>query len=244
MEITVSELYEFKSCPLRYKFTKVDKTVSEITENDGLREAMRSTISYFYYQLYEGRLISFSELKEKFGSMWYGNLGLFEIKANSKKSQRDKELKAIGMLQSFYRKQKYAPDIVVAVNLDFRVPFGDNFFVRGTIPVIREMPIGMEVVNFKTGSQRYDEFWQATDMELTFQAMGYESIFKKEADSICVENLSGGKTIYPERRRKDYKRLYKSITMMKKTIDEGWYYPRESYHCDQCPAQNLCMEWR
>ena len=244
MEVTISDLYEFKACPLRYKFTKIDKLTKQITMNDGLREAIYSTIRYFYYNLQEGKIISMQELKEKFGSIWYGDLDLYDIKMHSKSQQRKKELDAIDMLYRFYREQKYKPDEVIAVNLDFRVPFGNDFFVKGQIPVIRNTPRGHEILNFKTGNHKYNEFWQRTDMDLTLQHMAYTSLFKKEVDSICIYNLAKAETIFPKRTKKDYSRLYKTVKMMKKMIEQGWYYPRESYHCDKCPAQNLCMEWR
>lgn len=243
IEMSISDLYEFKACSLKYKLTKIDKLTDKITENDGLREAIRSTISYFYYNLQEGKLLTMTDLKEKFGNIWYGKMGLYDIMHDGNRSKREKELKAIGMLHAFYRTQKYNPDKVIAVNLDFRVPFGNNFYVRGNIPLIRETPRGMEIVNFKTGHQKYDQFWQRTDMELTLQAMGFESLFKKEVDSICINNLHAGTLIFPTRKRKDYKRLYKTIEMVRKSIDEGWFYPKESYHCDKCPVKNICMEW-
>ena len=244
LEITVSDLYAFKSCPLQFKLTKIDKLNKKMREEDGLHAAIMSTISYFYYKLQDGILLSMDEIKEKFANIWYGKTNLYDIMHNGNRDKREKELQAIGMLHQFYRQQKHKPDKVIAVNLDFRVPFGPDFSVKGHIPLIRETPRGMEIVNFKTGNHKYNEFWQRTDMDITLQAMAFESIFKKEADSICIHHLRSGQSFFVERKKKDYQRLYKSITMMKKTIEQGWFYPRESYLCDKCPVQQLCMEWR
>ena len=243
IELSVNDLYEFKACPLRYKLTNIDKVAKKITPNDGVREAVKSTIAYYYEKLQDGIVLSMSDLKEKFGTIWYGKMDVYDIKFEGNSQKRAKELEAVGMLQTFHRSQKYKPDTVVATNLEFRVPFGPEFFVRGRIPLIREVARGMEIVNFKTSRSTYSEFWERTDMELTFQAMGFESIFKQESDSICVYNLSSAHTVYPQRKRSDYKRLYKSIQMIKKSIENEWYYPRESYTCDKCPAKKLCMEW-
>jgi hypothetical protein len=244
MEVTVEQLYEFKACPLRYKFMEIDKIPLPITENDGLREAILSTLSYFYFHLHQGKLLSMEDLKQKFSSIWYGTNKIYDIKFDGNKEKRKKELEAINMLHTFHRQQKYYPDQVVAVNVDFRIPIAEDFYVRGRIPVIRETSRGLEIVNFKTSHNKPDEFWKRTDMGLTLQAIGFHSIFKKEPDSICLHYLKPGTPFYTERKKKDYQRLYKSLRMMKKTMDEGWYYPRESYHCDKCPAKSLCMEWR
>lgn len=236
MEITVQDLYNFKQCPLRYKLGT--------EEPDGLREALLSTISYYYYNLWDGKQLTLTDLKEKFGSIWYGKMDLYDIKVDGDRKKRDQEIKAIGMLTSFHRQQKYSPDKVVAVNLDFRVPIGKDFFVRGKIPLIRETSRGMEIVNFKTGQQKYNEFWQRTDMDVTLQAMAFHGIYKKEADSIAAHILKDGQVYFLERKRSDYQRVYKSISMMKEAMDKGWFYPRESYLCDKCPVQNICMEWK
>jgi CRISPR/Cas system-associated exonuclease Cas4 (RecB family) len=245
MEITIDQLYEFKACSLRYKFMEIDKLPDiRITQNDGLRETILATISYFYINLHMGKFLGMEDLKQKFSSLWYDKNKIYNIQYDSKAAQRKKELDAIGMLATFHRQQTFNPDRVVAVNVDFRLPFGDNFYILGRIPVIRETPRGMEIVNFKTGTNKPDEFWQRTDMGLTFQALAFHSMFKKEADSMVLHHLKTGTPIYVERKKRDYQRLYKSIQMMKKTMDEGWYYPREGYHCDSCPAKNYCMEWR
>jgi hypothetical protein len=244
MEITVDQLYEYKACPLRYRFMEIDKLPIKITTNDGLREAIKTTISYFYLHLHQGKFLSIEDLKNKFGSIWYDRNKIYDIQFDDKQAQRKKELAAIEMLAIFHRQQKFNPDHVIAVNVDFRVQISEDFYVKGHIPVIRKTSRGMEIVNFKTSPQRPDEFWQRTDMGLTLQAIGFHSIFKKEADSICLHHLKTGTPYYTERKKKDYQRLYKSVMMMKKTMDEGWYYPRESYHCDSCPAKSYCMEWR
>jgi hypothetical protein len=131
----------------------------------------------------------------------------------------------------------------VAVNLDFRIPFGD-LSLTGKIPLIRDTPRGLEIVNFKTGNHKADEFWHRTDMGVTLQVMAYQSMFKSLPDSICLQYLRIGSSVYVHRTQGDYKRLKKSIDMMAKTMKENWYYPRESYQCDTCPAKTLCMEWR
>lgn len=244
MEITVGDLYEFKACPLRFKYTHLDKVVKEITSNDGVREALQTVLNYYYFHLQNGVQVTLSELKEKFSSIWYGNLDIYDIYVGDKRQQRKLELEAIGMLNTFYRQQQYVPDHVLSSNLSFRVPFGNDFFVKGTLPVVRDTPRGVEIAVFKTGKHKYDEFWQKTDMGLTLMAMAYQSMFKQEIQSIAVHILRDGSTVYVDRRKQDYKRLMKTVNMVKESIEKGWFYPRETYGCNKCPAQKLCMEWR
>ena len=243
IEMTISDLYSFKQCPLRYKMLQVDKLTGEMSPNDGIRESIKSAISYYYYNKQDGKKIGMEEMKEKLGNIWFGEMDLYNIKFDGNVKKREAHLKALGMLNYFHRSEKYNTDEIVAVNLDFRIPFGDGFFVKGTIPLIRDTIRGHEIVNFKTGHNSYDEFWQRTDMEMTLQAMAYESMFKREVDSICVHNLNKASVTYIDRKRKDYKRLYKTIEMVKSSIDNGWFYPRESYSCDKCPVKKFCMEW-
>ncbi|MCY8577086.1 PD-(D/E)XK nuclease family protein [Bacillus haynesii] len=244
MEITVADLYDFKVCPLRFKFMKIDKVCNELTTNDGIREALQSVINYYYFHLQQGQQLPLSALKEKFSSIWHGNLDLYDIYIPDKRNKRKKELEAIGMLNNFYMKQRNEPDLVIASNLDFRIPFGTDFFVKGNIPAIRETSAGIEIVVYKMGKHKYDEFWQKTDMGLTLMAMAYESMFKQEVDSIAVHVLSSGQVHHIHRKKEDYKRLVKTIRMVRESIEKKWLYPRETYACEKCPARDLCMEWR
>lgn len=218
--------------------------IKTLSENDGLREAIKTTLNYFYLQLEQGRLIGMEELKEKFGSIWYGKNDIYDIKFIDNVSQRKRELEAINMLHLFHRQQKFSPDTVLATNVKFRLAFPDDVFISGVIPVIRQSNRGLEIVNFKTSNNRVDDFWIRTDMGLTLQALGFQSIFKKEADSICLHYLRHGQMIFTDRKKADTQRLYKSIKMLLATMKNDWYYPRESYHCDKCAVKDICMEWR
>ncbi len=245
MEITIDQIYEFKACPLRYKLTEVDKVKKVfLNESNSLRKVILATLSYFYVNLHQGDLLSLEALKEKFTSLWYDKSKLLKIKFDDNENARKKELAAFSMLASFHRRQRFHPDKTVGVNVDFRIPIANDFFITGRIPVIRENSRGTEIVNFKTSTKRPTQFFMKTDMSITAQAIAYHSLFKREPDSIIMHHLKTAADLPVERVKQDYKRLYKSAQMMKKAMDEGWYYPLEGFHCDNCPVQNLCMEWR
>ena len=92
IELSVNDLYEFKACPLRYKLTNIDKVAKKITPNDGVREAVKSTIAYYYEKLQDGIVLSMSDLKEKFGTIWYGKMDVYDIKFEGNSQKRAKEL--------------------------------------------------------------------------------------------------------------------------------------------------------
>ncbi len=244
-EITIDQLYDFKTCPLRFKLKEIDKLPRIKSEEEvGLRGAILATLSYYYTNLHEGKLLTLEEMKEKFTSIFFEKNKIYNIQFDSKNSQRKKEIEAYGMLAAFHRQQKFNPDKTVAVNLDFRVKIDTDFYVTGRIPVIRETSRGHEIVTFKTSSQRPTEFHQKTDMTLTLMAIAFHSMFRQQANSIVLHHLRTGTPYFVDRKQKDYQRLYKSVKMMKESMDRGWYYPNEGYQCATCPAQNYCMEWR
>lgn len=244
MEITVADLYDFKACPLRFKLSKIDKVVKEITSNDGIRESLQSVLNYYYFHLQDGVQVPLSDLKQKFSMIWEGNLDIYDIYIPDNRQKRKKELEAIGMLNNFYMQQRHKPDHVLDSNRDFRVPFGDDFYVTGNLPVIRDTPRGVELAIFKMGKHKYDEFWQKTDMGITLMAMAYQSMFKQEIQSIAVHTLRDGSTIFVNRKKQDYKRLIKTVNFVKNSIKRGELLPRETNACQSCPAKKLCMEWR
>ncbi|PVC63347.1 hypothetical protein C2I27_22820 [Priestia megaterium] len=64
MEITVGDLYDFKSCPLRWKYTHLDKVVKKITTNDGIRESIQSVLNFYYFHLQQGEQLTLTDLKK------------------------------------------------------------------------------------------------------------------------------------------------------------------------------------
>ena len=245
MEITTKELYQFKQCPLKFKFNTIHR-VEELNEEEGLEAAMQSTINYFYYQIQDGYLMSMDELKRKFSSIWYKSTNIYDITINSKQAMRKQEIKAIAMLQNLHREQQLNPDTVVSMNLDFRVPVSKDplLFIKGNIPIIRSTPAGDEIINYKYSNSKYNLFRMRTDMNITLQAMAYQSMFKKEVYSICVHNLKTNEKSYTHRKREDFQRLYKSVKGLTTTMSQDLYYPRESFMCDTCTSKKYCIEWK
>lgn len=243
MELTVSDLYDFKSCPLRFKLTKMDKVVKEISKNDGIREAIQSVINFYYFHLQQGEQLPLRDLTAKLSQIWNDNIDIYDIYIPDNKVKRKMELDAIGMLNTFYRQQNIKPDYVLSSNQEFRVPFGDNLSVRGNIPVIRDTLRGVEIAVFKTGNHKYDEFWRRTDMGITLMAMAYQSMYGRQIDSIAIHTLRDGSTHFVQRTKADYKRLIKSVKLVKASIEQGLLFPRETIACGSCPAKQICMEW-
>lgn len=246
MELSVEDLYAYKRCPLQYKWLRIDRiqTDFQMSIQDGFKEAIHTTIRYFYLNLRDGRLLSAESLKKKFQTIWEQKIDLYQIRFDEIRTKRKKELEGIGLILYFHKQQSMFPDDVIDVAVDFHMPFGPDLNIKGTIPLIRSTHRGQELVQFKTADHIQSEFWSKTDMELTLYALAYQSMYQKPPDSIAIYYVKTGTTIFTSRAPVDYQRLYQSIKLLKKGIQEQWFYPRESYSCDQCPVQSLCMNWR
>lgn len=244
MEMTAKELYLFKECPLKYHFKVNQKETVEMSRHDKAKEALQATIRFFYFHMIQEKEIEYDQLKKKFSSVFYKNSSGFDITEPKKPNERERDMKYIDMLHKFFMSQKYTPDLVKESQLEYRIPFGHDFFVKGTIPVIRVGQEGEEIVHHSLSSKKPTDFWLETDMDLTLQAMAYHSIFGEPVDKIIIRHLPSGE-VYETRRTKDqYKRVYKTIKMMKKSIENEWFFPRESPLCNTCMVQDLCMKWR
>jgi hypothetical protein len=245
IEIKIEDLYEFKTCPLRYKLLNIDKvkTEKDKTVNDGFRESIQTTLNYFYIHLKENKLLSNEKLKQKFISIWNEKVDLYKINFDNYQTKKKKELEGVGLLNFFHRQQSYLADEVIDVNVDFRIPFENEVYIKGKIPLVRKTTRGNEIVNFKISEHAQDDFWVKTDMGLTLQSIGYHGIYGQPADSMCLHYLKTGTMVFTDRKKEEYQRLYKSIKMLIETYKQGWFFPRETYSCERCPVKEICINW-
>lgn len=240
-EVSLKDLYDFKNCPARFHLTNLGK-VTHKAEKDIVRETFLSVLRYFYLELQDGHLLTHEEIRQKL-SRSIANMEGYSLLDPKSKIQRDRELKLIRLVETFYAHESKVDQRIVSVDTQFRMPFSDKFAIKDEIPLLRKVEDNItELVIFKTGRNYINTFWLETDMSISLYAMAYQSLFRKPIDRICIYHIPSGSIYYTERNQKHYRRFLKSVRIMQKTVEDGGYYTRESMLCESCPARYACLE--
>lgn len=240
MEISIKDLYDFKTCPARYRLTQLGQ-VTVKAPKDEIRDVFFSLLRYYYLQKEDGIPVTFKEMKAKLSQLLHNTTG-FSIFDPKSKDRRDQELKSIKLLTTFFEHEEKVEQKIISVFQEFRMPFNPEFVIKDEIPLIRMVDGEVELVVFKTGRNYINTFWLETDISISLYAMAYQSLFKKPVDRICVYHIPSASIFYTHRTTKHYKRFLKSVRLMERVVGEGSYYTRESYLCDTCPARMACLQ--
>lgn len=239
--VSIKDIYDFKACPARYQLTKAGK-VTHKAEKDIVRETVLSVISYYYLQLQDGHIMSKEEIRKR-TSRAIANLEDYSLLDPKNKKQRERELKIIKLIDTFYNHEKNVDQKVIAVNLEFLMNFSKTIGVRDSIPLIRKVRENeTELVIFKTGRNYVNTFWLETDISISLYAMAFQNMFQKQIDNICVYHIPSSSIYYTKRKPKNYKRLIKSVRLLDEAVEKSGFYTRESMLCESCPARFSCLE--
>lgn len=242
IEVSLKNLYDFKTCPVRYHLTELGK-VTHKAEKDIVRETFMSVLRHFYLQLQDGHLMTYKEMKQKL-SRSIANMKDYSLMDPKSKKQRERELQLIKLMNTFYEHESKVEQKVISVDTQFRMPFSDKFAIKDNIPLIRKVEDNItELVIFKIGRNYINTFWLETDMSISLYAMAYQSLFRKPVERICIYHIPSESIYYTERKAKHYKRFIKSVRVMQNVVENGGYYTRESFLCDTCPARYACLEY-
>lgn len=240
MEVSIKDLYDFKTCSVRYRLTEIGQVTTKAPK-DEIRDVFTSLLRYYYLQKEDGYEVTYKEMKEKLSQLLYNTKG-FSVLEPKSKPRREQELKVFKLLNTFFEHEEKVEQKIISVFTEFRMPFSPEFVIKDEIPLIRVVDNEIELVVFKTGRNYINTFWLETDIAISLYAMAYQSLFKKPIDRICIYHIPSASIYYTHRKTKHYKRFMRSVRVMEKVVKEGAYYPRESYMCDTCPARIACLE--
>lgn len=250
MEITLEQIREFNICPMIYKFKylmKIDRQ-QESTERE-YHEAMRKSIMFFYYQVLNGKQPTLEQLRQKFGSLFYKGMSAQDIMA---KSTMDSNLNALNLqgvktLTSFYERESRKKFVPIAVDMDVRVPIGDNFLLL-TIDLIREMKYEerqlVEVVRFTNTQKKVDTFYVNHNVQLTAYSYAFRKLFQTSENRLIIQHMKSGKEFFTVRKDPEFRRLEAMTTGVCGAIQRNEFYPVHNHQCNSCAYRDVCDKYK
>lgn len=259
LELTMDDVYTYMECPLKYRLKNIDKIPSgdEYKTSILYSKGIHQTISFFYYEVMQGRLPTIREMGDKWSSYYYS---IFKEDARTKDNfllgrtgtdhQRTEQILNRGMetIYAFYSENKKNPGVPIAVNYPFRIAISDDLILKGEFELIREITDKdnkryVEIVDFKTSRNKTDAssgFFLRHDLRATAMFLAFQQQFNSSPDRFVFDYVGTDSQFSLYRDQNEINRLRSALKGIRNGIIQEDFYPRQSFMCKSCPMMNYC----
>lgn len=257
MELSLQQIYDYLSCPLKYRFRYVNNLEVEEAKYVLFKKYIHKMVYFFYYAVMGGWIPTAKQMKDKWAALWkelqeQPDVTEFLLKerkpkvAQFKTKESDRyHLIGFEMVHHFYRQYKDNPGIPIAVDHEFRVPIS-GIKVIGKFELIRETIDNqtsnrfIEIVDFKTSTAEVDPFFVKNDLGLSIMSYAFRNLFQAREDRLTYSYLKSGQEIYTFRGENDFKRMATVIEGVADGVARQKFYPRQGVQCKTCPFKYAC----
>lgn len=260
-EVSIEEVFDYLQCPLRYHMKherQVQAKTKDAVQGIAYKEAFHQTLFYYYNSMQQGRIPTLKQMYEKFAKLWHEKSELkiegvlVEDLAQSTRDARIRKEKYLHngyqLIRQFYNTERKKEQTPIAVNHPYRIAIGD-IIVKGNFELVRERldkdsPTRfIEVVDFRTSLRKPEGFFLRHDLHATFMHYAFLSVFGKKPDYFVLDYVGASEEIIFQREQNDYRRMMAALKGAVNGIAREDIYPRQGFHCKQCPVQDVCDRW-
>lgn len=237
-------------CGLAWKFCHIDKLPRRFTPVAlVLGSAFHRVMEFIALHRMEGNLPAANETRDLFHTVWEKEL-LEGPPMEQSEDTPDKLAEQGAGLAEAYLNQIDPEERVVDINRAFAVPAGG----RSSKPIIGEMDCIVEsageitILDWKTSARRWpkgqaDKALQPT-VYLYAQEQLQPGIEHKFRFDVAVKNKTPViERIPTSRTPDDFRRLEHLVETADRVVEQGLFWPCESWACDGCMYSEPCKAW-
>ncbi len=245
--VDIKDAMLYMDCPMKYFFSRVIGTTI-YSDDEAFDEAVHKMILHYYFNRLNGKDISISTLKTKWGKLWYKHTDPLAIATRIDNwrldSHRKKEVIGVEHLVQFYKTKSNIDCIPLHVNTDYLVPINSQCNLSGKIELIREnADHKIELVDFRTESYKQMDVLAMNDINMTGMIYGYYNLFNVTADNLIYHFLPTSTEIKVIRTTKQLSNFKYTISNIGKAIENEIYYPAMKLSCLKCNYFELCKQF-
>jgi len=240
MRISYSALDTFKNCPLKYKYSNVDK-IKELKSKEAVFGTLiHSTMNF----IHTPALISpnIEQALDYFSKNW-----------NSEVFEDDLEDRAafslgVSMIQNYYKKNNPADYNIVDLESRFQIDI-DTHVISGIIDRIDKTENGFEIIDYKTTKKMPSQEKVDNDLQLSvylnaFLARYPKEIINLENITVSLYYLKHGVKLSSTRTKEQLDETKKLFLEVIREIEKSNFPPNVNPLCDWCGFQKICPAWR
>ena len=251
MRISYSSLENFKQCPLKYKFSNIDKIKEPKSKEAIFGTYIHKVLKWFYQK--DPDFPTLDSLLKYYRDYWPQKTEGFEWKDNEEEKSYFKE--GIRILEEFYNKNIPHKTSILDLETRFEVVLDEHpdkpngkHILTGVIDRIDKLPDGtVEIIDYKTGKRMPSQRALDKNNQLSLYAIGLKSRWprtKIEDLKLSLYFLKFNEKINTKRTDKDLEEAKNKIIDLIHKIEKSDFEPHSSVLCGWCGYRNICPAWR
>jgi len=248
--LSYSQINAYLDCPLRYKFNYVDKIEPAFTSAAlAFGSCIHEAVGAFYQSCLENDPLSTGQMHDVYRQIWNSTAKEKTIRFFNGESVEVMDTKAKKMLDVFL--QSFDPSVqIIGIEEPFEVDMGKRMPpLVGWIDAVELAADGtVSVVDLKTASKRYSDNTVHSNLQLTCYSIGALTLGFNGDTRLRLDVLL--KTASPELVRYETtrtdahrERFLKLVKHVYQGIKKEVFYPKQDWHCSQCPFTAQCEDW-
>jgi len=261
MRISYSSLENFQNCPLKYKFSEIDKIKEPKTKEQVFGNYIHEVLKWFYQQ--DPHFPTLDHLLEYYYNHWPS--GVKTVLINSKKEelsiwQNEQEEKdyfqeGLRILENYYHDNFPPKSLIIELETRFEAVVdekpnepGGKHVLTGIIDRIDKLPDGtLEVIDYKTGKKLPTQNEVDKNLQLSIYALGLLKKWPKidlNRVKLSLYFLKFNEKIETTKDLEDIKKTQNKIIDLIHQIQTSNFQPKPSVLCNWCGYRPICPVWR
>ncbi|HLM84137.1 MAG TPA: PD-(D/E)XK nuclease family protein [Candidatus Bathyarchaeia archaeon] len=243
MNTSYSALDTFLTCPLKYKYSQIDRVRTPKSKEMVFGTLLHNTLKLVHTP---GILSPTSEQAlDYFSKKWNAEVFADEFEERAAFSQ------GVAMIQDYFKKNDPAKANIVDLESRFQVEIGDGekHIITGIIDRIDRTEDGYEIIDYKTTRKLPSQEKVDNDLQLSIYLAAFLRRYPKEIENldkikVSLYYLKHGVKLSSQRTIEQVKQSEELMVDLINQIKESKFEPTLSGLCDWCGYQNICPMWK
>lgn len=243
MNTSYSALDTFLTCPLKYKYSQIDRIRTPKSKEMVFGTLLHNTLKI----VHTPGIISptVEQALDFFSKNWNAEVFADEFEERAAFSQ------GVSMIQDYYKKNDIAKINIVDLESRFQVEIGDSekHIITGIIDRIDRTEDGYEIIDYKTTRKLPSQEKVDNDLQLSIYLAAFLKRYPKEIENldkikVSLYYLKHGVKLSSRRTLEQVKQSEDLMLDLIGQIKESKFEPTLSGLCDWCGYQNICPMWK
>jgi len=254
MKTSYSALDTFLTCPLKYKYSQIDRIKTPKSKEQVFGTLIHNTMKL----IHTPGIISptLEQALDFYSKNWNAEVFLDEIEERSAFSQ------GVAMLQDYYKKNDISKINIVDLESYFQIEVNpvksdksdhgaseETHIVSGIIDRIDKTEDGYEIIDYKTSRKLPSQEKVDNDLQLSIYLASFLRRYPKEAENldkvqVSLYYLKHGVKLSSKRSLEQVKQSEELMVDLINQIQKSKFEPTISGLCDWCGYQNICPMWK
>ena len=246
MNTSYSALDTFLTCPLKYKFSAIDKIKIPKSKEQFFGTLLHNTLKL----IHAPGIVSptLEQALDYYSKNWNAEVFSDEVEERAAFAQ------GVSMIQDYYKKNDISKINVVDLESRFQIEINkdgdkDKHIISGIIDRIDKTEDGYEIIDYKTTKKLPSQEKVDNDLQLSIYLAGFLDRYPREVENldkikVSLYYLKHGVKLSSQRTMEQLNQSKQLIIDLIEQISQSKFEPKISALCDWCGYQNICPMWK